>query len=318
MLAPIREAGETQSAVYQYINHTYKEKQHFEDQRLLYVASTRSRKTLHLLGHVRLKQGDDGIQPVAATRSLLAFLWPAVEEDYQKHCPASLEDNAAETMITISQENRRLVSNWLLPELPACIAETEHLHDELQLDTAIEFEWAGETIKHIGSVVHRFIQYIAEQGLHTWQPERVDNERDNIAIALRQLGVPDVELKHAVHQVSQALLNMLTDERGRWILAEGHMAAQNEYSISGLMDQTLVNAVLDRTFIDADSVRWIIDYKTSRHEGPNLEQFLDREQERYQEQLQRYGLLMQQLGEKNIRLALYFPLLKGWREWALA
>ncbi len=318
VLAPIREAGDSQSDIYQYINHTDKEKQHYEDQRLLYVASTRSRKTLHLLGHTKLKQDDDEVYAEPSARSLLAFLWPAVEDVYQKHCPDSLDENAAQTVIAIAQENRRLVSDWLLPELPEGIAATDNLHDELQQDSAIEFEWAGETIKHIGSVVHRIIQWIAEEGLESWQPERVQNEQENFGIALRQLGVPDVEVVNAVNQVSQAVMNMLSDERGRWILSDGHKAVQNEYSVSGLLDQTLINAVLDRTFIDSDEVRWIIDYKTSRHEGPNREQFLDREQERYQAQLQRYGLLMQQLGEKNIRLALYFPLLKGWREWPLS
>ena len=32
-------------------------------------------------------------------------------------------------------------------------------------------------------------------------------------------------------------------------------------------------------------------------------------------QLERYGRLMSQLEDRPLRLALYFPLLKGWREW---
>ena len=77
----------------------------------------------------------------------------------------------------------------------------------------------------------------------------------------------------------------------------------------------LSNAVLDRTFVDAKNNRWIIDYKISRHEGENSDAFLDHEQERYRKQLEKYGSLMKQLGEKNIKLGLYFPLLQGWREW---
>ena len=62
-------------------------------------------------------------------------------------------------------------------------------------------------------------------------------------------------------------------------------------------------------------MRWIIDYKTSRHEGGQLEEFLDNEQIRYSEQMARYARLMSRWREEPIRLGLYFPLLSGWREW---
>ena len=64
-----------------------------------------------------------------------------------------------------------------------------------------------------------------------------------------------------------------------------------------------------------DRIRWIIDYKTSRHEGSDVESFLDQQQERYREQLEKYGELMQEFGKEPMKLGLYFPLLKGWREW---
>jgi len=59
-----------------------------------------------------------------------------------------------------------------------------------------------------------------------------------------------------------------------------------------------------------------VDYKAGRHEGAELEAFLDRERERYRLQLERYAQLLaaQHLGP--IRLGLYFPQHAGWREWA--
>ena len=73
---------------------------------------------------------------------------------------------------------------------------------------------------------------------------------------------------------------------------------------------------IDRTFVDAAGTRWIVDYKTSRHEGAGREEFLDREQERYRPQLERYAALMRRLGPEPVRLGLYFPLLAAWREWS--
>ena len=69
--------------------------------------------------------------------------------------------------------------------------------------------------------------------------------------------------------------------------------------------------VLDRTFVDDQGARWIVDYKTGTHEGADVEGFLDRERLRYTGQLELYA---QALGG-TAQLGLYFPLLNGWREW---
>ena len=45
----------------------------------------------------------------------------------------------------------------------------------------------------------------------------------------------------------------------------------------------LRNVVIDRCFIDADGTRWVIDYKTSSHEGGGREEFLASELARYAE-----------------------------------
>ena len=71
---------------------------------------------------------------------------------------------------------------------------------------------------------------------------------------------------------------------------------------------------IDRTFVENET-RWIIDYKTGRHEGKSLESYLNTEAERYQPQLRRYETLLKEYGEKlPIRKALYFPLIKEWIE----
>ena len=57
----------------------------------------------------------------------------------------------------------------------------------------------------------------------------------------------------------------------------GHADADCELSVSGLINGRLSNVIIDRTFRDRDGQRWIVDYKTSAHEGAGREQFLDRE-----------------------------------------
>jgi DNA topoisomerase IB len=76
----------------------------------------------------------------------------------------------------------------------------------------------------------------------------------------------------------------------------------------------IVNAVIDRTFVAADGTRWVVDFKTSPHEGGDLKSFLDSEVERYRPQLTRYAHLARQLGPQPVRAGLYFPLLAAWCE----
>ena len=61
---------------------------------------------------------------------------------------------------------------------------------------------------------------------------------------------------------------------------------------------------------DAKGGKWVVDYKTSGHEGGGVDAFLDAERERYKAQLDRYADAM-----GGARRGLYFPLLGGWREW---
>lgn len=108
--------------------------------------------------------------------------------------------------------------------------------------------------------------------------------------------------------VRTALANTLSDDRGRWVLG-AHAEAHNEHRIRVLTSEGMRTYVIDRFFKTLDGHRWVVDYKTSRHEGAGLEQFLDQEQQRYAQQLSDYQKAM-----KGSRAGLYFPLLRGWRQ----
>jgi len=46
------------------------------------------------------------------------------------------------------------------------------------------------------------------------------------------------------------------------------------------IDNVISNKIY-RTFVDQDGTRWIIDYKTSRHEEEDVDAFLDQQQDMY-------------------------------------
>jgi ATP-dependent exoDNAse (exonuclease V) beta subunit len=113
----------------------------------------------------------------------------------------------------------------------------------------------------------------------------------------------------AVARALAALAAALADARGRWVLGP-HPYSATEHRLTAFADGAIRRLVIDRLFETAAGERWIVDYKTSAHEGADREGFLDRERDRYAAQLERYA---RALGGTS-RLGLYFPLLGGWRE----
>ena len=68
--------------------------------------------------------------------------------------------------------------------------------------------------------------------------------------------------------------------------------------------------IIDRLIRDANGTRWVVDFKTSRHEGADIEGFLDQEQKRYAAQLDAYAAA---LGDAS--RGVYFPMHVGSRDW---
>lgn len=156
---------------------------------------------------------------------------------------------------------------------------------------------------------------LVEDGLESWSASRVESMKPAYGAALSALGVPEVEVSGAAIRVSEALVSTLGEDRGRWILGAGaSQEAACELPASGVLDGETVSVRIDRTFVDRDGTRWIIDYKTSSHEGAGRDAFLDNERERYRRQLEQYRRLFALWEQRPVRAGLYFPLLREWRE----
>ncbi|HUA17925.1 MAG TPA: UvrD-helicase domain-containing protein [Bryobacteraceae bacterium] len=305
LLAPIAEAGSADT-IYDYLSHLERRKAEHETARLLYVAATRAREQLHLLSCVKTKA--DGSVSEPSANSFLKLLWPAYAGAFSNftHSDGAEAPSPARAI-------RRLPLNWKVPDPPPSVTASR-LETAATLAEPPTFEWVSDRRRYIGTALHAFLQKIAREGLEVWKEARVRSEQGAYRAVLANLGVSPAELNEAANQVEAGLLRTLRDPRGRWILAE-HEDAHSELSIAGFVDGALHEAVIDRTFIDENGVRWIIDYKTGQHQGGALENFLETEKRRYQDQLERYARLMVQRDDRPIRLGLYFPLLGEWREW---
>jgi ATP-dependent exoDNAse (exonuclease V) beta subunit len=333
LLAPIRESGagaeDETDAIYRFVRQRNHEKQLQEDVRLLYVAATRAKHHLHLMGAVSVKDSADGAGIVAPrTSSLLASLWPAAEPVFSVALAAdnsSLADGAMKPLreqpgAGRAENNTGAMRLRASHQMPAILPSLSRLGETTQSQplSRIDFDWAGESARHVGTVVHLFLQQIAEQGVTSWNTARIAASTALFDRELRRLGVADADRPEAAKRVADALMRAMADERGRWVLGV-HNDARSEWRLTGLINGAISNIAIDRSFIDEDGARWIIDYKTGGHEGGNVVAFLDNEQLRYRQQLETYAEMLHAMGvdgtSKSIRLGIYFPLLGGWREW---
>ncbi len=309
LLAPLAPRGDEQDPLHSYLGRMEHQRDLQELRRLLYVAATRAREKLHLLGHAKvLKNGD----LKADAGSLLSLFWDYAQGQFQ-----GLEESADDKDYALaSKPLRRLVADWKAPEP----AKPEYLFPESDIavrsdDPRVEYDWASESIRLTGTVVHRWLQRFVEDGEEAWTPERISGDRTAIQSALRSLGMPEDRLPVATSRAVEALLGTLNDNKGRWILFGDHREAWTELALTGVSDGSPFNVIMDRVFVDDGGTLWIVDYKSSRHEGSGLEAFLDSEQERYASQLRRYATVINAWRPgMPVKLALYFPLMGAWRE----
>ena len=299
-LIAVRAAVRRKDAVYDLIRKVESDREANELARLLYVACTRAETSLLMFGHVAEKSGQ------ATAGSLFKMLLPeGVDGDGYAAEKVLLESEQAE-----SSANRLVLHRIkVLPELSDSLEEDD--------DAIAEYFWAGPEAAPIGTALHAALQLVAEQGSESWQADDTERAQRLMRRELVMQGLSGKVLEGALDTVARGLDIALGSERGRWILSAGHQDAHCEWSLCEGAAGRMKTRVIDRSFIDASGIRWIVDYKTGTHEGADLDDFLAGERERYRAQLEDYARLIFSRDKQRypIRLALYFPMLDAWEEW---
>jgi len=268
-----------------------------ELQRLLYVACTRPETTLHLLGHVSERTGK------AAAGSLLYLLLSGDENCFGAQL---FNIEAVEQTANTGRQALQRVKY---------VAAITPLEIASQSEPETEYVWAGAEAAPVGNALHAALQYIAEVGIEHWGKVQTEAALKRMSRMLAAEGMSGTLLETASARCADGLYRVLRSEKGRWILSDQHQQARSEWALSSEYEHHISHHVIDRSFIDNDGIRWIIDYKTAAHEGGGLGVFLNEEGKRHAPQLHRYAAIVAQLEpEREIRTALYFPMLDAWKE----
>jgi len=297
ILAPIKSITYQSDPMYDYLKTVEKEKQDYEITRLLYVAATRAKKSLHLFAMINKNSQTEANKSSVSipAGSFLQKLFPIYESEssqwqsLQKNNP---EKNDSREPLAIT----RLTNEWF-SDVTNATQKSEPIY--------INIDLYSQTSRIIGTVIHEILQ----QG--------TEHNEVNHKSRLLSLGILPHEINDAIHSVNTAITKMNADPKAQWILSNKHRESKNEWALSYLHDNEIQRVIIDRSFIDENNTRWIIDYKTSTpKEQEAINDFLQDQKQEYESQLEKYAGIIAQTENRPIQLGLYFPLCGAWIEWA--
>jgi ATP-dependent helicase/nuclease subunit A len=316
VVAPIGRNGKP-GGIYEWIGELQGRREDDEAKRLLYVAATRARKELHLLGTAVTKVNNELTH--GDKHSLLGIAWPALKGEFESaHAEQEPVADAAPRQEEFAFppafptiKLRRLPADWKPPAYAAA-PPAQEINQEI-----IERPRGSLTARAFGTVVHALLEDLAKLGGIDAAGDVVAGWRTRALALLRSSGLPRAEAESLSGEVVRALEAVLRDPTGRWILA-ARAGARNEISWSTWAGEVVQTLRGDRIFHAGatpgsaeETHLWIVDYKTARHGAFGIDAFLAGEKEKYARQVESYAEMMRKVQGNNLplRMALYFPLL---------
>ncbi|HEX3985018.1 MAG TPA: UvrD-helicase domain-containing protein [Acidobacteriaceae bacterium] len=335
LVAPIGLHGEDTEPLYRWVRRQRQIRFNEERKRLFYVACTRARRELHLLGAA--VYGASGLQPPGKD-SLLATAWPALQEEFEAATRAPQPASAPARVLAFPTPGvigelaagadsgsatgpRRLLLD--IEPLPVTTNVAVAVTSPAGSSETPQFARpeGSRQARLIGSTVHTMLQRLGP-GLANRAPADL---RARAAGLLRAAALTGDGLPSATAAVTKMLRACADDPVCRWILA-AHPDAQSEVSWSVYLDEEsgtrLRTLRADRVFragpsplAEGEDVFWIIDYKTSP--GPSGALFLAQERSRYAPQLEAYARILRAMHGQEIvlRSGLYYPALSVLDYW---
>ncbi|MDG1292498.1 MAG: UvrD-helicase domain-containing protein, partial [Pseudomonadales bacterium] len=275
------------SDLYQFLRNENKRVSLFESTRLLYVAATRAKSKLLLLANLSLDDNDEFKAPTA--NALLSRLWGTLADKAKR---VSVID---ESFTEDDAHNEAVAAYPLLKRLSLASINTALSDAQRDADTVSvmggDVSYMAESQSQegqgaqlhslIGTCVHEVFELLADSHQRSLTNTQVQSQQAIWRCRLLQLGVNPQMIDSALNTVVAATNAVLNDATGQWVFDAEHRAAHNEWPLSYSSDDTgksVHHYVIDRSFIDKDNVRWIIDYKiTAPSETVTVDDFIEQQ-----------------------------------------
>lgn len=308
-----------------------KEKQAYEQGRLLYVACTRAKQQLHLFANVDYteKQFADDKPILPQNNTLLSLLWQSEKKTFSLLAKQAdfvvegVKEQSVESLVTRLPIDREcFITIKAKIEKPQQKELAEIVPHEINPQKITQQHSQETMVTAVGNLVHLLFELWSNQQI---MPVVLNDElKHMVRYWLQQQSVARELLDEAEKRTLVSLENAIRNKKIRWALTTSFKESANELPISstGLVFEDkeraeTINHIIDRTFVDENNHRWIVDYKTSYHTAEmsiNETDFLKMQVNKYHTQLKRYADLFKQLEEKPQHLVLYFSYIDKWLE----
>ena len=272
LLAPIKSYTEVNdSKTYCYLKHIDSQQGNFEIMRLLYVAMTRAKSNIHLLGCASKNNN-------SSSKTFLHLLMPFYRSKFDE-----LDMSVGDTDFK-EQKNPKLLRYSNLSDFDELIYDNhEHIDYQLRLDNLYK--------SLLGTLIHRYLEF----GIF-------DPGKNKICSELIQIGIPQNKIIESTEFITTMLNNTRQDPIFDWLFKPRESTlVESEFVINGN------SIVIDRLFVEGN-ILWIIDYKTAQLvDGESIPQFILRQQKQHTKQMLLYKKVIEEIYNTEVKCALYCP-----------
>ena len=335
VIAPIDQKGQSTSLLRTLLKRVENEKQQYELGRLLYVAVTRVKNKLYLFGDVKFKPSEKQLESgeivvKAAKNSLLETLWDYVKPDFESlacaYEPVEKANCSDEAFIPpvcrLSLERTGFQSYQAQSTLEPIESVKPEIglsgNDDIENQTSQDLKLGNQhdalLNTTVGNLVHAIFEQMVGDDLASWNTDEISKKLPIYERWLSQHGLPKDQMTLALERVKVSLCHSIANSNFVWAMQNTHKASACELALTSKSSDGIQNHIVDRTFVDDDGTRWIIDYKTSVFEGDEVEAFIDKQIQHYRPQLARYSKLFNQMESRAQKWVLYFSYLDRWVE----
>lgn len=307
LMAPIHANDNERDPIYDYLNSINKKQRSYESGRQLYVACTRAKRRLILTATIKTADDTEADQLKPKNDSQLSELWTAVAPAFKTEYNRIIAMEKVDTQEAVLEKDYRLMRQTSHSDFIADSLFTDAVDFDIPPSPSMQQQvlfTASAMKRHVGTITHHWLEQIADN-VEQWDVPRITQQKSVLKNQLQQIGVAAADINQAVSLVSLNLEQTLADPQGRYLLSKHHQSA-SELALERWEEDEFKSYIIDRTFIDEQGVRWIVDYKTSTHQGAGRDDFLIEQKQHYQEQLENYASLFAALESTKIKLALYF------------
>ena len=311
-LAALAGTGESSDTLYELLRHEKLAKSKFENTRLMYIGVTRAIKSAHL--SAVLKRGkEESTNP--DPRSLLSTIWSAILQN--KFVEFVNMDGINTENILESKGTSQLKTATLLKRIPVSLLpqsswfevtekpDDNHQHhpepsfnEDPRLDLMLDTQ--------IGNLIHQALQ-ASLTNKNLLSDHSINLQRQRWQQHLLRYGFGLDKTHYAVTFIEDSLRKTLSNQEFLWVFDHSQEKSVAEYELQSKNSDVTQNHIIDRSFLDFEDIRWIIDYKSAKKPDSILEEeFIAGQLNLYRPQLKRYHELFKDEKNKGIKTALLF------------